>query len=51
MTCVMSDSYNECLKKNISSLHSLQEMLEWVSQMTCYGDNTDLRDIKKGCVG
>ena len=51
MTCVLSDSYNECHKRNIPSQHSLQEMFEWVSQMICFGYNNDLHDNKKGCVG
>ena len=29
-------------------IHSLQEMLEWVFQMTYFGDNSDLTDVKKG---
>ena len=29
-------------------IHSLQEMLEWVFQMTYFDDDSDLHDIKKG---
>ena len=49
MICIMNNSYHECLiKEHPPLIHSLQEMLEWVFQMTCFGDNSDLHDIKKG---